>query len=122
MWGGHACAFCGSAAPAGGGGALGALVGPTSGGEYFHRECALWSSEVWQPDGDRLWLLKGVSQALRRGKQIRFGGGGGGGDTGGDGCAQRRGGRRGGGPGDSGPPRRRRRRGMPHTKQLHAGR
>jgi hypothetical protein len=72
MWGGHApapCAFCGSAAPAGG--ALGALVGPTAAGEYFHRECALWSSEVWQPDAERLWLLKGVEHALRRGKQIR---------------------------------------------------
>lgn len=74
MWG-HApapCAFCASDQPLRTAtGAAAPPVGPTAGGDYFHRECALWSSEVWQPDGERLWLLKGVSQAIRRGKQLR---------------------------------------------------
>lgn len=71
MWahGPEPCAFCGDAQPARG--PHGALVGPTASGDFFHRECALWSCEVWQPDAERLWMLKGVSQAIRRGKQMR---------------------------------------------------
>ena len=71
MWGhAHApCAFCSGTQPFRG--PNGAIVGPTAAGDYFHRTCALWSCEVWQPDAERLWLLKGVEQAVRRGKQVR---------------------------------------------------
>jgi hypothetical protein len=47
MWG-HAspaaCALCGSTQPLRG--PTGAIIGPTCDGDYFHRDCALWSCEV----------------------------------------------------------------------------
>ncbi|GIL48129.1 hypothetical protein Vafri_4807 [Volvox africanus] len=70
------CAFCGQDRKAYSG-SLGAFLGPLDDGNrsgvgvYVHRDCALWSSEVYHSsDGTK---LRKVGQAIRRGRQLRCG-------------------------------------------------
>ncbi|GFR40832.1 hypothetical protein Agub_g1307, partial [Astrephomene gubernaculifera] len=70
------CALCGQDRKACNG-KLGPFLGPLDDGNrngigvYIHRECALWSSEVYHSgDGS---TLRNVGKAIRRGRQLRCG-------------------------------------------------
>lgn len=72
------CAFCGGAAAAAdvSDASLGDMLGPmghTSSGDpiYVHRQCALWSPEVYQGSGGLVNKLLNVDAAVRRGRTMR---------------------------------------------------